>query len=428
MKQFKKILFLLLLVFGVALVGCTDDEKEPEYERNTEYTDALKLTTDYAGKSFIEDGIGLVELYQCVDGDTAHFRDTTKTGYGSNFTARFLCINTPESTGRIDPWGKAASKFVGDILKSAVEIVCESKEVGKHAEVDETQKRYLAYVWYKPAADADFRLLNLELVEEGYTKFTDVSTEVKYGETFQKAHLKSYALKIRDYGELDPDFDYSGEVKEITIAEIRKNIDDYTGGTKIRITARVMRLVGDNMYLQDLAPTWDEETQEYVYGSIYMFSGYGSGLGMLQPGQVITLKCQCVVNETYGTQLTNPKDVEIVENTDAFNIIELDGSQPINLADYEGFVVSIKGLKVNSVGKLNTTNNDGAFTIYCTTSYGQEINVRIDGDVNPKLSHSSVEQYATYDVIGGVSKFNDTFQLMLGNKTGAAVNDFTLSN
>lgn len=423
MKQFKKILFLLLLVFGFTLVACNEPDEEPHYERNTEYTDALKLTTEYAGKSFLNEGVGQVTLYQCVDGDTAHFRDST----GSNFTARFLCINTPESTGRIDPWGKAASKFVADKLKAAVEIVCESKEVGKHAELDTTQKRYLAYVWYKSSADADFRLLNLELVEEGYTKFTDVPTEVKYGATFQEAHLKSYALKIRDYGEKDPDYDYTGEVKEITIAEIRENINDYTGGTKIKLTARVMRVVGDNLYLQDLSEMWSESKQEYIYGSIYMFSGYGSGLGVLQPGQVISFECQCVINETYGTQLTNPKKVKIVQNTDAYNVIELDGTQTINLGDYEGFVVSIKGLTVNKVGNFNTSNNDGAYTIYCTTASGQEINVRIDGDVNPKLPRSSVVEGATYDVIGGVSKFNETFQLMLGNQTEAAANDFVLS-
>lgn len=425
MKNFKKFLIVLVLILGITLVACGDEsEKQPndqEYERNTEYTDKLKLESDYENKSFLNDGIGKVTLYQCVDGDTAHLRDT-KTN--TSFTARFLCINTPESTGRIDPWGKAASNFVASKLKGAVELVCESKVLDKPAEKDTTLKRYLAYVWYKTDVNSDFRLLNLELIEEGYTKFTDVENEVKYGEIFQQAHLKSYALKIRDYGEKDPDYDYSGEIKEITIAEIRENINDYVGGTKIKITARIMRVIGDNMYLQDLNQTWSDSKQEYVYGSIYMYSGYGSGLGKLTTGQVISFECQCVINEVYGTQLTNPNKVRMINNTDEYSIVELDGSVQLDLGNYEGFVVSIKRLKVESV---KSPDNEGAYTIYCVSQSGQKINVRVDSDVNPKLVNSSIVVGGVYDVIGGVSKFNETFQIMLANQTGDAANDFKLN-
>ena len=242
-KLFRCLFAILILVFSLVCFACGDDagEKEPDekLEQNTDYTDNLKLTADYNGKSFLNNGIGKVTLSQCVDGDTAHFIDAKS---GTYFTARFLCINTPESTGRIDPWGKEASKFVQGVLKSAVEIVCEAEVVGKPAETDTTNKRYLAYVWYRSSATADFRLLNLEIVEEGYSKFTDVQTEVKYGNEFQEAHLKSYALKIKNYGEKDPNYDYSGEVAEVTIAEIKENIDSYSGGSKLKITARVMSI------------------------------------------------------------------------------------------------------------------------------------------------------------------------------------------
>jgi len=430
MKSFnlKKILFLLVVLLGVFFTAC--GEKEEQLVKNNEFSDSLKLEYNYDGLSFLNDGIGEVTLYQTVDGDTAHFRDKKS---GANFTARFLCINTPESTGRIDPWGKAASAFVASKLKTATTIVCESKNNGDKAELDTTGKRYLAYIWYKASESSDFRLLNLELVEEGYTKFTDVETEVKYGDVFQKAHLKSYKLGIRDYGEKDPDYDYLGNVTELTIAELKKDFDSYTGGSKLKITARIMRIVGDNLYLQDLKPTEIKvenengelvETGEYEYGSIYMFSGYGSGLGRLEVGKVISFECQCVVNETYGNQLTNPKDPRYVNDTDEYYITELDGSKELDLQKFEGFVVSIEKLKVKSV---QSPNEEGAYTIYCETLSGQEVNVRVDGGANPKLVNSSIEVGKLYDVIGGVSKFNETYQIMMANQKGVAVNDFVLS-
>lgn len=440
MKNIKKILFLLILVLGLTVLACgeKEDSKTPTPEdptdgpqkdengfiiADTNHTDSLKLESSYDNLSFLNDGIGEVSLTQCVDGDTAHFRDLKS---GKNFTARFLCINTPESTGRIDPWGKAASSFVASKLKAATKLVCESKVNGSPAEVDSTQQRYLAYVWYKTSENSEFRLLNLELVEHGYTKFTDVPDKVKYGDVFQTAHLESYALKIKDYGELDPDFDYSGEVKEVTIAEIMKNFDSYSGGTKLHITARVMRLVGDNMYLQDLEQTEFEEdgNVEYKYGSIYMFSGYGSGLGKLVPGTVISLDCQCTENETYGKQLTSPQNVRRMSTGEEYNIIEIENPKASELGDYEGFVVLIKGLKVKD---MYTPNDEGAFTIFCEAANGEKINVRVDGDAQPKFKHSEIEVGKTYDVIGGISKYNDSYQLMLANCKGEAVNDFKLS-
>ena len=47
-----------------------------------------------------------VTLNKCVDGDTAWFNLENK-----KIKARFLAIDTPESTIRVDPYGKGASEF-----------------------------------------------------------------------------------------------------------------------------------------------------------------------------------------------------------------------------------------------------------------------------------------------------------------------------
>jgi endonuclease YncB( thermonuclease family) len=401
------------------LVGCKEPEiEEPEIkEINTNYTDELELKAAYANKSFINDGIGEVRLSQNVDGDTAHFVDNSS---GKRFTARFLCINTPESTGRIEPWGKEASKFVADILSNAAVIVLEAEKIGFPAELDTTGGRYLAYVWYKTSAEAKFRLLNLEIVEQCYSNFTGVAGDSKYGEDFDLAARKSYDTKRRKFGEADPNFDYSNEVKEITIAELRNNFNEYSSGTKLKITARIMRMIGDNLYVEDLSETWNETRKVYETAGIYMFSGYGSGLAVLNIGGVISFECQCVDNDTYGKQLTNPSKVKVVESTSEYNIKEFSGKETIDIASYEGFVISIQEYIVTNVNK---PDEEGAFTIYGKTSSGQSINIRIDGAVYPKPKASSIEIGATYSVIGGVSRFNQTFQIMIGNQKNQGLND-----
>ena len=418
--KFTKI-FSLLLVISLAfvLVGCKEPEiEEPEIkEINTNYTDELELKAAYANKSFINDGIGEVRLSQNVDGDTAHFVDNSS---GKRFTARFLCINTPESTGRIEPWGKEASKFVADILSNAAVIVLEAEKIGFPAELDTTGGRYLAYVWYKTSAEAKFRLLNLEIVEQCYSNFTGVAGDSKYGEDFDLAAPKSYDTKRRKFGEADPNFDYSNEVKEITIAELRNNFNEYSSGTKLKITARIMRMIGDNLYVEDLSETWNETRKVYETAGIYMFSGYGSGLAVLNIGGVISFECQCVDNDTYGKQLTNPSKVKVVESTSEYNIKEFSGKETIDIASYEGFVISIQEYIVTNVNK---PDEEGAFTIYGKTSSGQSINIRIDGAVYPKPKASSIEIGATYSVIGGVSRFNQTFQIMIGNQKNQGLND-----
>ncbi len=53
----------------------------------------------------------IITLDHCVDGDTAVFNEI-----GS---VRFLYINTPESTNKIEPYGKEASAFTCDLLSRA---------------------------------------------------------------------------------------------------------------------------------------------------------------------------------------------------------------------------------------------------------------------------------------------------------------------
>ena len=67
-----------------------------------------------------------VTLNKCVDGDTAWFNLNN-----SNIKVRFLGIDTPESTNQIEEYGKEASNYTCDLLKSAKEIQIEYDDNSK---------------------------------------------------------------------------------------------------------------------------------------------------------------------------------------------------------------------------------------------------------------------------------------------------------
>ena len=141
MKKSKVLLALLSLTM---LVGCktgTNDGpsgKDPE-KVAPENPDDLIVSSEtdkleFAQKDQLEgkkfagfegttyDHMGYVSLRSCTDGDTANF---VQEGYVDEFGAyvtiktRFLGVNTPESTAKVQPWGKKASLFTKHVLEEA---------------------------------------------------------------------------------------------------------------------------------------------------------------------------------------------------------------------------------------------------------------------------------------------------------------------
>lgn len=155
--------------------------------------DEVKIDFDYEGKSFINDGIGLVTFVSPTDGDTARFRDVIT---GETIRVRFLGIDTPESTLENDPWGKAASNYTKARLNNAKKIVLEAEGART-----EGYGRYLAFVW------VDGVLLNLELIQEAYSNSL-LDSKSKYYSYFSKASNESLKTGRRFFGEIDPDYTY----------------------------------------------------------------------------------------------------------------------------------------------------------------------------------------------------------------------------
>ena len=431
-KGKRNLLLIIILLLGVFFTGCKKEpndngKKRPPItveELTTEYTDDLRLTANYLGKKFVTYGIGAVSLLRVIDGDTAHF---SEPGSYDAIKVRFLGVNTPESTISIAPWGYHASDFVTSKLENAYEIVIEANEIGSPPPFDTTGGRYLGYVWYRTKAEDELRLLNLEIIEQCFSYFTGGDTE-KYFEVFKAAFNKAYDTKLRVFGEEDPTFNYSREVANITIAELRNNYSSYSTGQTLKIKALVIRKVGKSLYLEDLEDTLNEDTGVYSKAGVFLYHSFTSGLEIIEPGDVVEFECQATDAEDFGTQLVNPKKVKIREQNREFSIRIIDDEET-SLKEYEGLVVKIFEFEVTSIG---AENEIGAYTIRGKMKNGTEIQVRVDGNATPKLNRNSVQKGQKYNVIGGVGKYVDYnkkvfYQINLGNITEDTLIDFVLS-
>ena len=322
----KKLLLSLLSMF--MLVGCgtpkTTEQPpvapaDPNALVATPETDAL----DFAQKDQLEgkkfagfegttyDHVGYVSLRSCTDGDTANF---IQDGYVDEFGAfvtiktRFLGVNTAESTAKVQPWGKKGSLFTKKILTEAQEKADEESAKAGHKvynialinspetfeEKDSSGGRWLAFIWYRKSSADKWRLLNLELVEQGYSTnqlFKDDST-CPYCPAFERCDAKNTITKLRVYGTDDPDYDYQEKSYEYSLWSVIHHyneigINDEGGsGVQLVVTALVVGIQGDNVFLRDVLLDDEQvEANDMSYAGLYAYAGYNSSLcSILQNG------------------------------------------------------------------------------------------------------------------------------------------------
>lgn len=352
----KLILIILTGIFTLTIAGCSSESVTPESNDFIDYHETITLEASYEGKNFLTDGIGEVELVRNVDGDTAHF---SNVGSNTSFSVRFLACNTPESTGKIEEWGKAASNYTATKLNAAETIVLQSSTGGTP---DMTNDRYLGYVW------VDGVLLNLELVVKGYAQASNVSNS-PYNDTFNLAEFQAKKFKLVSWsGEDDPDF-YYGEAEYATLKEVRDNLGEYYG-KKIRIEGLVTRKEDTNAYIQ----YYDEEDDKY-YG-LYVFSFYTTAISkLLAVGNVVEI-------------------TGILAYFDFDNLGPESGNGAYQLTDvvYSEFFPTEDNLKVISTG-----NEVSGYSIEAS---------EITKD-NPNLEHTFVTLTNLYVVSGSLSANGD---------------------
>lgn len=379
------ILTILLLTLTACNGGNNTNPDDEVKELTTQYTDATKMDFSYEGKNYLTDRVGEVTLVKCTDGDTARFRSGSK-----EFAVRFLGIDTPESTYRIDPWGKSASDYTCDKLTSATTIVLEAGD-----EMQDGYGRYLAWVWY------DGRLLNLELVEQAYSNAKG-TTGTKYEDVIYDAELAAQATDRRIWGEKDPTYDYSLEGAPITVGELVTNMDKYIG-KKIEITGIVAFEVGISPYLVD----------ESGYG-IYVYLMENSY--KIEPGNKITISGLDLTfypdQETGSPQLVGvyKRNVELVSENNVVSprTIAVEDITAIDLGSF----IKVENIEVTEVYK---SPNTGDYTITCEDSFGNELGLHISSSVEQSEIDALLSVGSIVDVAGGLSRYNEQYQLEMSD-------------
>ena len=210
-KFISRILTIVLSVVAVSGLASCGTKK-------IEYIDdqSVRLNLDYKGKDFYKDGVAEVTLKTCIDGDTAHFSPIAGSSNMDTIKSRFFGIDTPESTGKVEPYGKAASNFTKEKLKTASEkgtiVVSSAQDYYGKPNPDSTGERYVTLIWVcldKKNADVeDLRLLNLWLVQEGYSYVKNVEAMPQYAEIFDKAEAQAECVLPEEDG------GYYAEIRE----------------------------------------------------------------------------------------------------------------------------------------------------------------------------------------------------------------------
>lgn len=275
---------------------------------------------DYAGQLRLNMASETVKVEVTVktfiDGDTTHFYVPESVSENGILKARYLAINTPEVTGKIEPYGKKAAAFTKEKLSGAVSIIIESDTATWN--FDSTGDRRLVWVWYKTEPDGEYRNLNLEILQNGLC-IANSTANNRYGSTCNAALNQARALKLNVHsGQRDPDF-YYGDAVELTIKELRTNPALYNG-VKVAFNGIVTMNNANSVYVE----SYDAETGLYFGMSVYYGYGLsGTGLKILSVGNEVRIVGTLQYYEAGGTWQVSGLTYRMMKPNDPGNIQKL---------------------------------------------------------------------------------------------------------
>ena len=216
-----------------------------------------------------------------IDGDTTHFYVEKSEDFPDGVVkARYLAINTPESTGKIEEWGKAAANFTKEKLKNAYAIMLESDTAKWETD---SNGRHLLWIWYKTDEGSAWRNLNIEILQNGYAIASN-SGQNRYGTTCMAALNQASKEELYVHSkDQDPSYPYGAAIP-VSIKELQTNRDAYVGA-KVAVEGVITQgSGGTTLYLQE----YDVEDDKY-YG-MQVYYGYNmatSALRFLKAGNSV---------------------------------------------------------------------------------------------------------------------------------------------
>ena len=440
MKRFK-LISLFSLIISVFLCSCGLTQTSSTTTNKPVSTTTFQ-EVDYAGTVKLDMNSSSlraeVTIKQTVDGDTTHFFINHPDFPEEVLKARYLAVNTPESTGKIEEWGKKASNYTKTHLKDAVSIIIETDSTAW--EVDSTGERYLVWVWYKTADMPDYRNLNLELLQEGLAVGSKAA-DTRYGNLAVKAIDQASRLKLHVHSEeTDPDY-YYGVAIEMELKELRLNIANYVGA-RVAFEGVVTQYSGSQgVYVEE----YDDETGMY-YG-VYVYYGFflgNEGQDLLNPGnrvRIVGVVDYYATGNTYQIvdldydpfEPDDPENIQLISTGNDIAYTEttaeiFHSKKMVTVTDEAGedvaqerkyadlainTSISMKNLKVTDAYTTdNGGDNDGAITLTCKVD-GKTVTVRTIVLENEDGSLVTESQFIgkTIDVIGIVDVFSGEYQI-----------------
>lgn len=440
-------LLLALIIVILCLSSCTPGEGgstttssaggTAQIEKK-DYVSELKLNMNSETKK----QVATVKTY--VDGDTTHFHVPEDVIEGGVLKARYLAINTPESTGKIEEYGKKASEFTRAKLSSAVSIILESDDDKWNR--DSTDSRYLVWVWYKESEDGEYRNLNLEILQNGLAVASSTGNN-RYGSVCLSALAQARAEKLNVYsGEKDPDF-YYGDAVELTLRELRLNVSDYTN-TKVAFEGVITRNDGRSVYIED----YDSDSGLYFGMTVYYGFGLsGAGLSIISVGnraRIVGTVQYYEAGDSYQVSgLTyrqmkpdDPNNIKKISDghKPAFALVSAekfasgmvtleDGGKEYRFAELSLYTsVSMEDLTVKSIYTTSSddSSSKGAMTITCEKD-GVTVTVRTAVLIGKDGKLVTAERYEgkNISVRGIVDHYDGEYQIKV-----LSVDDITINN
>lgn len=449
---------LALIILALCIFGCTP-QKDKDALPTPVQTDAAQTppvssmpeaapspaaaaseSIDYAASvkpSGADTAKQEVTVKSFVDGDTVHFLVPESIMPSGVLKARFIGIDTPESTGKIEEYGKAASEFTKEKLSNAYSIMIESDD--GNWDFDSTGGRYLVWVWYKAEKAGEYRNLNIELLQNGLARAYS-SANNRYGSTCTAAINRAKANKLNIYsGQKDPDF-YYGDAVELTLKELRCGIESYNG-KKVAFEGVITINSGNGVFIED----YDAETDRY-YG-ISAYYGYGlsgAGLDILSVGNRARIVGTVQYYEAGGCYQVSGLSYRQMKPDDPNNLQKLSegnaaGYVSISADDFASAMVSIETeagaaeYKLSDIAMNTTVEMDGltvqsvyvaengCATLTCTAD-DAEVTVRLEPlKVNGEAFDPNTLSGKTIDVRAAVDMYDNVPQLHVFTAEGISI-------
>lgn len=406
MKLKKVFVTATLALSSLSISACTGN-KDPEFI-DYSHNHSIELKLDYTGKTFWKDGIEKVNFKTHIDGDTVHF----ETSSGQILKSRFYGIDTPESTGKIQEYGKAASNFTKEKIKNASEkgtiVVSSPQNVYAAPQPDTTGDRYLSLVWIsedvKDCPFQDLTLLNLYIVQEGFSWVKNVAAFPEYSDTFYAAEEQAKTFKKNLHsGEPDPLFNYGG-YEDVSLLDIKNEViasykdpehENAYDNAKVRVQGTVAGIADHVLYIVNHFTEEDTgvpQTDEYA--GLNIFTGMGSiPSRFYEIGAYVEVCGTCTDSENFGFQMSGCSFQNVSYSADDATVIYKASETPTE-RQLKTFEYDVAGFnKMISDNDFDKMYCSVACTtaLECTKAYKSN-----DGDFTLSFKDTELQAYVTF--------------------------------